>query len=275
MMLRVVGVPARTASGYAEGMFDEESQSFYITQRDAHTWVEVYFPEYGWVEFEPTAGESPLDRPQNQDDQMAVTQEQEDQEQPSSPLAPTPPAQQNPDDLPPQFTGEELLQNQQGGAPSTLPWWVWALALLFVLPLGAFMIWRVRSSGPTAFSADLPVLLYERLQQWTQRLGLGHSEHQTPYEHTRQIITALPQTQPYVEPLTDEYVRFRFAPHLAVSSPTATGADASGGDPELLQKWQAVEPMFWKAWLRKLRSRVVKQQKNVYHLVDDDSTAAE
>ena len=65
MMLRTVGVPARTASGYAEGLFDEESQSYYITQRDAHTWVEVFFPEYGWIEFEPTAGESPLDRPQN------------------------------------------------------------------------------------------------------------------------------------------------------------------------------------------------------------------
>jgi hypothetical protein len=137
------------------------------------------------------------------------------------------------------------------------------------------MIWRVRSSGPTAFSADLPLLLYERLQQWTQRLGLGHSEHQTPYEHTRQLVTALPQTQPYVEPLTEEYVRFRFAPHSPVSSPTATGAGASAGDPELLQKWQAVEPIFWKAWLGKLRSRVVKPQKNVYHLVDDDSTAAQ
>ena len=89
MMLRTVGVPARTASGYAEGLFDEESQSYYITQRDAHTWVEVFFPEYGWIEFEPTAGESPLDRPQTDDDQMAVTSQQ-DEQQPESPLAPLP-----------------------------------------------------------------------------------------------------------------------------------------------------------------------------------------
>ncbi len=257
MMLRTVGVPARTASGYAEGLFDEESQSYYITQRDAHTWVEVFFPEYGWIEFEPTAGESPLDRPQTDADEMAVTSQQE--QQPESPLAPTPPAQRNPEDLPPQFTGEELLQQQSGSAPNSPPWWVWALALLLVLPAGGFLIWRARNSGPTAFSADLPLLLYERLQQWTQRLGIGHAAHQTPYEHTRLLVSALPEAQQYVEPLTDEYVRYRFAPQAAAA-----------GEPELLQKWQAVEPIFWRAWLRKLRDRVIRPKSNVYQLVDGE-----
>jgi transglutaminase-like putative cysteine protease len=270
MMLRVVGVPARTASGYAEGLYDEESQSYFITQRDAHTWVEVFFPEYGWIEFEPTAGESPLDRPQNDLEEMAVTTEQEEQ-QPESPLAPTPPAQQNPEDLPPQFTGEELLQQQQpGGAGNTLPWWVWALALFLVLPAGGFMIWRARSSGPTAFSADLPLLLYERLQQWARRLGLGPAAHQTPYEHTEQLVTALPETRPYVAPLTEEYVRYRFARQPA---PLPAGAREPVADPDLLQKWQAVEPLFWKAWLRKLRDRVVRPKHDVYRLVDDDPSA--
>jgi hypothetical protein len=198
---------------------------------------------------------------------MAVTSQQEEQRQPESPLAPTPPAQRNPDDLPPQFTGEELLQSQAGGSGSNLPWWAWALALLLVLPLGGFMIWRARSSGPTAFSADLPLLLYERLQQWTQRLGMGHAAHQTPYEHTRQLVSALPETQPYVDPLTDEYVRYRFARQLAPAAPAAAGA---AGEPELLQKWQAVEPIFWKAWLRKLRDRVIRPKNNVYELVDED-----
>jgi transglutaminase-like putative cysteine protease len=264
MMLRVVGVPARTASGYAEGMFDEESQSYYITERDAHTWVEVFFPEYGWIEFEPTAGESPLDRPQNEGDEMAVTTEQEEQ-QPESPLAPTPPAQQNPEDLPPQFTGEELLQDQPGGGAAGLPWWVWAAALLLVIPVGGWMIWRARSSGPTAFSADLPLLLYERLQQWAQRLGIAHTPSQTPYEHSRRVIAALPDAQPYVEPLTDEYVRYRFARQSA-------GALAPAGDPDLLQKWQAVEPIFWKAWLRNLRDRLLRRspKKDVYVLVEKE-----
>ena len=62
-MLRSQGIPARAASGYAEGTLDPEIGTYRITERDAHTWVEVYFPQYGWLEFEPTAGESILDRP--------------------------------------------------------------------------------------------------------------------------------------------------------------------------------------------------------------------
>jgi transglutaminase-like putative cysteine protease len=267
MMLRVVGVPARTASGYAEGMFDQESQSFFVTQRDAHTWVEVYFPEYGWIEFEPTAGESPLDRPQTAEDEMSVTSQQEEP-QPQSPLSPTPPAPRGPEDLPPQFTGEELLPQGGEAASNIPPWWVWALALLLVLPAGGFMIWRARSSGPTAFSADLPLLLYERLQQWTQRLGIGPAAHQTPYEHSRQLITVLPETQPYVEPLAKEYVRYRFARHDEPSV-SALGGQVPA-DQDLLHKWQAVEPLFWKAWLRKLRDRVIRPKNNVYQLVQDD-----
>ncbi len=91
MMLRVVGIPARTASGYAEGMFDEESGAYYVTERDAHTWVEVFFPEYGWIEFEPTAGESPLDRPQSEDRTRwrPPASRKNPRPQPESPLAPT------------------------------------------------------------------------------------------------------------------------------------------------------------------------------------------
>lgn len=266
MMLRVAGIPARTASGYAEGAFDEESQSYFITERDAHTWVEVFFPEYGWIEFEPTAGESPLDRPQSDADEMAVTSQQEEQ-QPESPLAPTPPAQGDPEDLPPQFTGEELLQPQSGlGGP---PWWVWALALLLMVAVGAWLIWRARHNGPAAFSADLPLLLYERLQQWTQRLGLGPAPHETPYEHSRHVVAVLPDTQPYVAPLTEEYVRYRFAP-------TPVGAPSAGEDADLLQTWQTVEPIFWNAWLRSLRDRLLHRQgKDVYTLVDGDEKIRE
>ena len=44
MMLRSVGVPARAVSGYAEGIYDPEAGLYFVTERDAHTWVEVFFP---------------------------------------------------------------------------------------------------------------------------------------------------------------------------------------------------------------------------------------
>ncbi len=63
MMLRSIGIPSRIAAGFSQGEWDAVSGSYLVRERDAHTWVEVYFPGYGWVEFEPTAAQAPLDRP--------------------------------------------------------------------------------------------------------------------------------------------------------------------------------------------------------------------
>src|SRR5438067_2322891 len=53
-MLRSQGIPSRMAAGYAPGTFDTTSQSYVVRESSAHTWPEVYFPKYGWIEFEPT-----------------------------------------------------------------------------------------------------------------------------------------------------------------------------------------------------------------------------
>lgn len=56
VMLRSQGVAARVASGYATGWFDFTKVAYRVTPSNAHAWVEVYFPGYGWIEFEPTSG---------------------------------------------------------------------------------------------------------------------------------------------------------------------------------------------------------------------------
>ncbi|MDX1613769.1 MAG: transglutaminase-like domain-containing protein, partial [Candidatus Promineifilaceae bacterium] len=64
MMLRSQGVPARFVAGYAQGEWDEPSSSYRVRASNAHTWVEVFFPEYGWIQFEPTASLPVGDRPE-------------------------------------------------------------------------------------------------------------------------------------------------------------------------------------------------------------------
>ena len=54
VMLRVAGVPARMAVGYAPGELEQESGRRLIRDSDSHSWVQVYFPSYGWIDFEPT-----------------------------------------------------------------------------------------------------------------------------------------------------------------------------------------------------------------------------
>jgi transglutaminase-like putative cysteine protease len=63
VMLRTLGVPARVATGYAMGQYDSGRGAYRISGADAHAWVEVYFPTFGWVEFEPTPARAVFDRP--------------------------------------------------------------------------------------------------------------------------------------------------------------------------------------------------------------------
>ena len=53
-MLRSLDIPARLVVGFAPGQWDEDRNAWIVRTKDYHAWPEVYFPEYGWVEFEPT-----------------------------------------------------------------------------------------------------------------------------------------------------------------------------------------------------------------------------
>ncbi|MEX0848511.1 MAG: transglutaminaseTgpA domain-containing protein [Ilumatobacteraceae bacterium] len=59
IMLRTQGVPARLATGYVPGERDGLTGVWTVRARDAHAWVEVWFPGTGWQAFDPTA-EVPL-----------------------------------------------------------------------------------------------------------------------------------------------------------------------------------------------------------------------
>ncbi len=64
LMLRTLGIPARMAVGFAEGDFEIQRDRYTVAQFNSHAWPEVYFPDIGWVEFEPTGNQIPLNRPQ-------------------------------------------------------------------------------------------------------------------------------------------------------------------------------------------------------------------
>jgi Transglutaminase-like superfamily len=58
-MLRSLGIPTRLVNGYGSGMASTTTsrpgqRTLQVSTSDAHTWVEAYFPKYGWIPFEPT-----------------------------------------------------------------------------------------------------------------------------------------------------------------------------------------------------------------------------
>lgn len=55
VLARANAIPARLVTGYVPGDRDAVTGQFTVRQRDAHAWAEVWFPEVGWVPFDPTA----------------------------------------------------------------------------------------------------------------------------------------------------------------------------------------------------------------------------
>jgi transglutaminase-like putative cysteine protease len=58
LMLRLLGIPARVAAGFVPGHYRDGV--WRVTDHDAHTWVEIWFPGYGWLPFDPTPGRGRL-----------------------------------------------------------------------------------------------------------------------------------------------------------------------------------------------------------------------
>jgi protein-glutamine gamma-glutamyltransferase len=54
MMLRTLGIPSRVVNGFRGGEYNDLTSSYIVREKNAHSWVEAYFPEYGWVTFDPT-----------------------------------------------------------------------------------------------------------------------------------------------------------------------------------------------------------------------------
>jgi len=59
VMLRTLQIPARVVNGFRTGEFNDLTSQYLIRASDAHSWVEAYFPGYGWVSFDPTPGGVP------------------------------------------------------------------------------------------------------------------------------------------------------------------------------------------------------------------------
>ncbi|GAB4231180.1 MAG: hypothetical protein Kow00109_03220 [Acidobacteriota bacterium] len=59
VMLRCLGIPARIVTGFRRGEYNPWGGYVQVRQSDAHAWVEAFFPEIGWLEFDPTPPPEP------------------------------------------------------------------------------------------------------------------------------------------------------------------------------------------------------------------------
>ena len=275
VMLRSLGVPARMAAGFAQGEWDGEQNAFVVRERDAHTWVEVFFPGYGWVEFEPTAAQAPINRgdedPQLQQPTVPPPAESPTPTpspspepsptaaadtippQPESNLFPTPTPTFTPSPTPTPVivpTQPPPMQQQTRGPMSFIlsTLGIVLVALLIVLLLAAiavFVYWWWEWRGMKGLS---PVVrAYARLERYLGLLGIHHSSEQTPDERRLRIIRDLPAAEPPVNKITNLYLSERYGPQSAKGKPVPVGGDPTPVD----QAWLAARSTILRRYLRK------------------------
>lgn len=140
LLLRSVGIPARLAVGFAEGD-PRPNNMFLVRGQDIHAWPEVYFPNSGWVQFEPTTSQNVILRPSGETGNSAANpnfSSRREKDSENNPAAN--PGKDN--------SGVENAWNVQ------LLRWGWWLAGLLGLTLLGYWIWKMQSRE--SFSQRVP-----------------------------------------------------------------------------------------------------------------------
>jgi transglutaminase-like putative cysteine protease len=225
VLARAAGVPARIAVGYANGTYNLNAKHFLVTEADAHSWVEVYFPNIGWVPFEPTAGRPPLENAQRSD--SAVMQNLE------------------PD-------RDKLDAN---GGITTPGVWLFLLAGLTMMAV-AIMAWvafdelRLRRLSVMAAADEI----YKRMRRYATRLGVTLEPGNTPSELAASLTSHLllshlvdsPEPEhisPAIEQvrsITDGIVQVSFCPYPIFE----------GGKDAIYRQWRSLRWQLLVVWVK-------------------------
>ncbi|MBI4337217.1 MAG: transglutaminase domain-containing protein [Chloroflexi bacterium] len=205
VLLRAVGVPARMVVGYLPGLPDEETGRFVVRDRDSHAWSEVYFPEFGWIEFEPTPGHTLPDRA------LPTTLDQPSDSSPGDPDTLL-------DPLVFQFLElQKALRSGTGNSLGSAPTLAGLSLLGLVLALAVGMLYLYRRLFVHVTS---PALVYYRMTALARLSGLGPAPSHTPHEYAEALGRGVPHVRQEVQAISRAFARVRYSRQPLAESET-------------------------------------------------------
>ncbi|MBN1267856.1 MAG: transglutaminase domain-containing protein [Anaerolineales bacterium] len=273
IMLRSVGIPARMAVGYSSGSHDPVEQLYVVSNADAHAWPEVYFPRYGWVEFEPTGNQPSLVRPEDPAS-MAGT---DYRDTPWVRLAQEEMFDERLEEGSevPEFTEEDLnLPLFSTGFKLTLQTWL----TVIVAVIACVFLWlrmdplaRISAAGLLAggmrrvglrpperldsiggLSLTTAGILYARWSRWMERLGVSMTIWQTPYERAALFSEMFPESSGQGWQVASAYSLERYAGIYSDIWKTRTA-------------WRDLRIVLWKAYLSAKVEKLRQYFHNLFH----------
>jgi transglutaminase-like putative cysteine protease len=193
VLARAADLPARLVIGYVSGEYDTHTAQYTIREVNAHSWVEVYFPEIGWVEFEPTAGQPAIERPLNAADSNGLT------------------------------LSETVLKNRNGMTYGKHAYFIKrnplpSITVLFFLIVLA-CLWVLRKQG-LRFSYTTIASIYEWVYFHGNKIYKEAAVHQTPLLFAEKLKIKLGLNRRFLYPaageldqLTALYLKETYSPH--------------------------------------------------------------
>lgn len=202
VMARSVGLPSRLAAGFRQQSTGESGFQT-VRQLDAHSWAEVYFAGYGWVEFEPTAPFAVPVAPATSGGEAGPVATFEPPT-PNTTVPPRAPQRRTPWAVP---LGLAVL--------ALVGWWLW----------GGRLLARWRHPAPPL---DEVQAVFARLQDSAAAAGYPYRPGQTPAEFAAGLLSRLGDEgrgiQAAVEQLAHLFAAWQYGPHDPAAAATARTA---------------------------------------------------
>jgi len=205
VLLRSVGIQARNVNGFLGGQWSQFGEYLVVTQNEAHSWVEVWFPGYGWVTFDPTPPGGPgdevatswmwpgrifFDGLQHRWNKWVLDYDVESQLGIFAGL----------------FDEREIEQIESTGSSDDAPAWWMAGLLALVLLGGLSWAWTRRER----FLAPPTTSLYLQLRAACAKAGLAVAPGLTPLELARRVRSERGAAGAPAERVVDLYLRARY-----------------------------------------------------------------
>jgi hypothetical protein len=232
VMARSLGIPARVAVGYTSGTDDPKNHQHVIHGTDAHSWVQIYFAGYGWVNFEPSASFPAFTRPLPNAFPSVGTGDLGGSVGNSGLTGNRGHLGKLDASDTASFGGtnggqaQGLLRKQVGFA-------LGSLVLLMLFSCMLFALWWRRLFQ----RYDLATQLFGRLCVLAKWAGIELRPSQTPYEYIHALAAVTPQDAEVLERLGDIYVRDHWADPQSKDHPERTGEMN-----ELPGLWKRLQP---------------------------------
>jgi transglutaminase-like putative cysteine protease len=232
-MLRAEGIPTRLVNGFGPGTYDNKIKQYVVKESDAHTWVEAFFPGYGWIPFEPTPDGNYYSIPRA----LAPNTCNRDQCATGDSTVNAEPGQAKNTKGIKDLGGDVPNQTGPLGSGSPVPYW-----LLF--PFGFLLLGAVCFFTASRYLRPHTAgQVWRRLGVLSRLAGVEGPVGETPTEVGRRLAAAYPDAARPIRDLTESFVVVAYGPAEAARRRAA----------EVVERWEEIRPHLVRRLVERLR----------------------